>query len=425
MTLKYKNIFLYFLYLIFFQKNIFTQFVPGFGVNGSIIRTADTLIFNSFAIANQNKIVAVGNTLDGVNAIITRYNSDGSVDTTFNNTGYKIETAANTGTFKDCIVDNQERIIVIGRNDFARGLITRYTKEGALDTTFGTSSGRSILSATGEFNSCTLTNDGKIIAVSGDTGVPSLIVRYTSEGRADTTFAPSGYINAGTIGVQALRMCQIDKDESIVAVGRTAVNEESGQTEGIIVCYTPAGALDERFNNVGYLIIPEATELNGFAFDDEGKIIAVGKNPEQKGIVIRCDLNGLDTSFNSTGYSIIDRDYSVFNSCIVDSQVGIVAYGTVDINNTTIGLIGYYQLNGQLNSIISKTGYELIDTFYKITKISLDSQKRIIMCGAIPTPVRGIIERRLINGKPDSQENWNYQNLKESCVLLGRRTAIL
>ena len=101
---------------------------------------------NSVAAQQDGKIVVAGYAdIGGVDQFaLVRYNSDGSLDTSFNSNG-KVTTAVGTGTCKGEGVTLQEdgKIVVVGHS-FNAGeqscfTVLRYGVDGSLDTSFGDS----------------------------------------------------------------------------------------------------------------------------------------------------------------------------------------------------------------------------------------------------------------------------------------------
>ena len=94
----------------------------------------------ALAIDSQGRIVVVGYSDAGgtINFALARYNTDGSLDSTFGTDG-KVTTNFGELSFgaKAIAIDGQDRIIVAGSSDgdFA---LARYNTDGSLDATFGT-----------------------------------------------------------------------------------------------------------------------------------------------------------------------------------------------------------------------------------------------------------------------------------------------
>jgi uncharacterized delta-60 repeat protein len=113
-----------------------------------------------------------------------------------------------------------------GLNSF---LIVRYKTNGTLDNTFGTN-GRTITSVSGsmdEAHSLAITNDGKMVigGFSGDaTNRLSTVIRYKSNGTADTGFGTNGVATA-TIGAKSvIDEIMVQSDGKIVTCGFSDVN---------------------------------------------------------------------------------------------------------------------------------------------------------------------------------------------------------
>jgi uncharacterized delta-60 repeat protein len=91
------------------------------------------------ALQADGKIVIAGS--GSADFAVVRYNSDGSLDTTFGTDGIATTDLGNQEVGKSIAVQPDGRIVIAGQiwdghtNDFA---IIRYNTDGSLDTTFGT-----------------------------------------------------------------------------------------------------------------------------------------------------------------------------------------------------------------------------------------------------------------------------------------------
>ncbi|MHC2283072.1 putative delta-60 repeat protein [Bradyrhizobium diazoefficiens] len=153
----------------------------------------------SVAIQADGKIVVAGYSLAGPNAdfVVARYNADGSLDTSFDGDG-QVRTSVGAGDDFGSSVSIQPdgKILVAGQSsngsntDFA---LVRYNSDGSLDTTFGI--GGTVTTQIGagadEAFSVKLQSDGKIL-LSGFSNNGSnadfALVRYNADGSLDTTF---------------------------------------------------------------------------------------------------------------------------------------------------------------------------------------------------------------------------------------------
>jgi uncharacterized delta-60 repeat protein len=157
----------------------------------------------SVAVQVDGKIIASGFTRDALsreNFALVRYNVDGSLDTSFGTGGEVVTDVASTFSerVESIQVQPDGKIIVAGfsfngpgaQSDFA---LVRYNSDGSLDTSFG-SGGKVLTNAGGirdEVHSLVLRPDGDIL-VAGTTGTSTnldlALAHYTSDGALDTSF---------------------------------------------------------------------------------------------------------------------------------------------------------------------------------------------------------------------------------------------
>ena len=170
------------------------EFDPTFGGDGIVITPIGTGIDSgrSMAIQTDGRIVVAGYawTGSGYGFAVARYNGNGSLDTTFDADG-KVTTGFASGWSRGGTVALQSdgKIVVAGRsnngsnNDFA---VARYNSNGSLDTTFGT--GGKVTTAVGSGHDSgrgmALQSDGRIVVAGnakpgGD--VDFAVVRYLVE----------------------------------------------------------------------------------------------------------------------------------------------------------------------------------------------------------------------------------------------------
>jgi uncharacterized delta-60 repeat protein len=100
---------------------------------------------NSIAIQENGKIVAAGTSNNGVSSdfAIVRYNSNGSLDNTFDTDGIVTLDFDNTDDYGSSVIIQPEdgKIIVVGYsfiNSIYQLTLARYNSNGSLDNTFGT-----------------------------------------------------------------------------------------------------------------------------------------------------------------------------------------------------------------------------------------------------------------------------------------------
>src|SRR5262249_27806631 len=142
--------------------------------------------------------------------LVARFNVDGTPDTSFGTNGQVINNflpGLTDGAFA-VVVQSDGKIVAGGTTggdggpgDFDHVALARYNSNGSLDTTFGSNGfvGNDLNTVT--VTDLALQSDGKIIV-----GISNYIGRYNSNGTLDTTFAPSsstpGFVvfSTGAIG---------------------------------------------------------------------------------------------------------------------------------------------------------------------------------------------------------------------------------
>lgn len=127
---------------------------------------------NSVAIQSDGKIVVAGyvDTLNVVQLglspryLVIRYNTDGSIDSTFGNSGFYISSSTFEGKLSNIIIQPDGKIIASGKDLNYHLVFMRILPNGTLDNTFGVN-GMSIVSITGIASSTSdlkLQSNGKI-----------------------------------------------------------------------------------------------------------------------------------------------------------------------------------------------------------------------------------------------------------------------
>jgi uncharacterized delta-60 repeat protein len=220
-----------------------------FGSDGYVTTGVGGHIQIAFAIAIQpdGKLLATGNRGDDFATV--RYNPDGSLDTSFGSGGIVITVFGGFGGSRGIAIQPDGKIVVSGHaggpsNEHAA--MARYNSDGSLDTTFG--SGGMVSSIVGGGH-ITLMSDGKILT-SGIAGVMSAgydfaVARFNSDGSPDTTFGSNGVASTGIAGgFDQGSKTLLQADGKIVATG--GVGAGSSADFGL-VRYLPDGTFDTKF----------------------------------------------------------------------------------------------------------------------------------------------------------------------------------
>ena len=320
------------------------------------------------AVDGSGKFLSAGfyTTSTGADAFaIVRYNTNGSLDTSFNKTGIvKTSFSFNYAQIRAIALQSDGKIVVAGSGNNGNNLVivARYTAAGQLDTTFGSNGTvTTTLPAPNSVEAIALqTSNGTLARIvvgaifQNASGQQSMaLIGYTPSGKLDTTFGTSGGTETFNVPGENSRLFGIavdPLDNSIIAVGDS--HGSGTPSELTIACFTASGGLDTTFGTGGYVTESFATSGCAVALDSSGNIVVSGVAANGNLLIARFGETGaLDTTFgpNNQGYAD-DFDYSpegVRDSVLIQSDGKIVAVGQ-DANGVTA--VVRYNANGSVDT---------------------------------------------------------------------------
>src|SRR6266550_2468960 len=208
----------------------------------------------------------------------------GSLDATFG-TGGKVTTSFSGSADMNALVVQPDGKLVAAGWDASQSAfgLARYNTSGSLDSTFGT--GGTVSTPIGidtyGASALVLQPDGKLVAAGTTTSDGSTydftVVRYNTNGSLDTTFGTGGEvttpIGTGDNGVSALVR---QSDGKLVAAGYASV---SGTYDLALVRYNTAGSLDSTFGTGGKVTTAVGTGDDvafALALQPDGNLVAGG-----------------------------------------------------------------------------------------------------------------------------------------------------
>jgi len=297
-----------------------------FGTGGIFTTTftqSDTTMDNAVAIQSDGKIVLGGSTPGG--GALARLNTNGTLDSSFGSGGI-----VNAG-FGDGVVFavaiQPDGKIVAAAGGFLGGTVGRFNSDGSLDTTFGNggfASSKSLDSGPGVGNGLALQSDGKILV----TGA-GLIGRYTTDGQLDTTFGSNGIASLNASIVTAM-VVQSD-GKILVTTGSGAPTElfsspgfPSTQA-GAISRYNTNGSLDTTFGISGQAACVAAAA--GIALQSNGKIVVAGAIPSA--LMTELMSDGITVAANQTGFGVVRYNSNGSIDTTFNPGIGIGSGGGV------------------------------------------------------------------------------------------------
>lgn len=319
-----------------------------FGSSGIITTSFET---NSYAFAvtiqPDNKIVVAGKI--GASFGVVRYNSDGSLDSSFNGTGVVMTSFGSNAGATDLVIQSDGKILVAGNvgpdwdtpGDFA---LVRYNTNGSLDTSFN-STGKLVKDLGGDdfASALVLRPNGKIV-VAGRTAGNFAIMQCTTDGSLDTSFNSTGIVMTDFGGADFATDLVVQLDGKILATG-------GGGGYFALARYNTDGTLDTSFGNGGKLTTDFGTSgdnASGIALQATGEAIVVGTTHYDFALVRYGSSGNLDNSFGNDGKVITDFDgYDTASALIIQPDGKIVAAGYA--NNGRAFALSRYLTNGSLD----------------------------------------------------------------------------
>ena len=363
---------------------------------------------NAVAIQPDGKIVVAGSSKNdlGNDFAVVRYNSDGSLDTTFSEDGLAV---TDFGSFHDygnaVALQSDNKIVVAGTSkndldtDFA---VARYNIDGSLDASFD-EDGRVTMDFGGnsdQSNAVAIQPDGKIVAA-GTSESDFAVARYNADGSLDTSFGVDGIVSTDISFDDTGRAVALQPDGKIVVAGTVNSNLYDDLA---VIRYNSDGSLDTTFDEDGIVTTDFGTYkscVSGsyIAIQSDGKIVIPGTSGEPfippppyffadnafDFAVARYNNDGsLDTSFNENGKVTTDlynsNDYGFAVSIQADGK--IVMAGRIDGDFAVVR----YNVDGSLDTSFDEDGKVTTDSgsgfFDEGRSVAIQSDGKIVVAGS-------------------------------------------
>jgi uncharacterized delta-60 repeat protein len=412
-----------------------------FGSGGIV--TTDFIGGDDFAndvdVQEDGKIIVVGTGFNGTenDFALVRYNPDGSLDTTFDIDG-RVLTDFNHASLASAVAFQPDgKIVVAGSanngadSDFA---VARYNSDGSLDTTFDTDGKLTTpIGSNDDYGEdLALQPDGKIIltgfshdnAMSVDNFV---VARYDTNGLLDPTFGYGGIVTTDLGCSAGGYAVALQSDGKIVAGGHSC---GSSGMDFVLVRFNSNGSLDANFDTDGVVTTDFSNSQDaGFAIaiQPDGKIIIAGNSYTDPSVNIvfalaRYNTDGsLDMSFDGDGKVTTDlggsRDLGYAIALQPDGRIIVAGEHWQDGSNIDFGL-ARYNPDGSPDAAFGTDGKVITDLSpgdYG-SSVAIQPDGKIIMAGTttnanyfdfavaryqVVSPVREVA----IDIKPDSRRN--------------------
>jgi len=345
---------------------------------------------HALAIQADGKILAVGHAVVGKNANkngnvgVARYNTNGTLDTTFGDiqrgstrTGKTtIDFGGNTDVGRDVAIDANGKIVIVGRggtdslNTTGKIILARLNANGTLDASFD-GDGKVTTNITHAGDSANaddsawaldIQTDGKIVVAGctgtgfgGDGTANFALLRYNTNGSLDSTFGSGGIVETDDGAVDNyLFAVALQSDGKILAGGGT-----SG-AGGVVARYSSTGALDATYDGDGLASV--VGNVQSLLVQVDGKLIAAGhvnlSGTDDLFVARLLDSGAPDMSFGVGGTTVSpigtgnDRAWDA----TLQSDGKIVLAGSIYSGSQSNALLARYQGDAPLLAAAAGSG---------------------------------------------------------------------
>jgi uncharacterized delta-60 repeat protein len=254
------------------------------------------------AIQNDGKIIAAGDAYNGNNGwnfALVRYNSNGSLDTSFGSGGKVLTNGAGA---RAIAIQSDGKIVAAGYDYAYSFALVRYNPDGSLDASFGTG-GKVLTFMNGGASAVAIQSDGKIVATGysyNGIGYNFALARYNSNGTLDATFGPAGTVITSNIFMNSgASSVAIQTDGKILIAGGS-----------YLIRYNMDGTLDPAFGSGSGMVVTGSyyEQTSGVGIQTDGKIVAAGSNGltgSYDFALTRYNFDGsTDFAFNGNGRAV-------------------------------------------------------------------------------------------------------------------------
>lgn len=353
------------------------------------------------AVQPDNKVLICGSTyspsLNNTYPFVSRYLPNGDLDLTFNTTGINIVNSLATCSPYSMVLQDDGKIVLAGQyysQGNVRGIVIRFNENGSLDSTFNQTGYNAISYASKDYYGRTVTMQNDEIILAGyiqksSTNYDFFAARFLSSGIVDSTFGTNGVVEKDFGGIDICRGVAVQDDNKIILTGY----EENSFSSNVIrllvdgsedVSFSAQLALNSQYlYSLPYqsLIQEDAKIINvGFSFDtNTGKINAYA---------IRLLPTGeKDVSFANNGefiFNIPGEDtYGIYSAFYGDKLIIVGNSGDAATNKMKLFAVGLNS-NGSIDSTFLNNGIytESLSNDYEILNaVHTNNDGKIIATG--------------------------------------------
>ncbi|MGK3991772.1 delta-60 repeat domain-containing protein [Sorangium sp. So ce1024] len=352
--------------------------------------------FWAVAFDDESRVYAAGHVaVEGdTHMAVARFNTDGTLDTTFGTNGIariNVVEGGTTETARGIVVQSSGKVVLAGNVEHdpsatpadADLAVVRFNADGTLDTTFGDDGVAIVDLGAGDGSTGDLlwgvdrdADDGLVLFASKKAEDRAdrdrAIVKLTADGDLDTTFATEG---VHTLDVDGLNLGDnprngfVQADGKIVSSGYTSVG---GRNQIVLLRLNADGTPDTTFSSDGVLRLSPfpvgMAEAYGAARQSDGKYVTTGYGrAEESGAVDLVSFRvtptgGFDASWGVGGGVVLDvagdNDRGRNLLVLPDDRVVMVGSATPATGNVD-AMIAVYDKNGAPDTSFDASGHRL------------------------------------------------------------------
>ncbi|MEO7801572.1 MAG: Ig-like domain-containing protein, partial [Ginsengibacter sp.] len=319
--------------------------------------------FINTAIQKDGKIITIGSNDFSV-FVIARYNTDGNLDNTFSDDGIQMQNLFPGFVANSVAIQPDEKIVVVGHafiNKVTYIILFRFNTDGSLDNTFDVDGVLKTHFQENTADAVAVQGDGKIVVAGGNTDF--VILRFNTNGSLDNTFSGDGRQITDFGSDDHASSIALQPDGKIIVAGSTGFYDK----DYAIARYNTNGSLDNSFSNDGLQTTDFSSSDdygNSLALQSDGKIVVAGgtSNGALDYSIARYNIDGtLNNNLSLDGKQTTDfhSSFDDGKSLALQSDGKIVVGGYSETNVSRDFALSRYNTDGSLDNSFSNDGKQL------------------------------------------------------------------
>ncbi len=353
-----------------------------FGTNGITVTDVSNNEMNdggqSVLTKDNGSIIVTGyttNTNGDKDFALVQYDSNGMLDNSFGTNGIaSLDLNGFDNIASSSVMQSDGKIITVGytSNTNKDIIVTRFNSNGSLDTSYATNGIYTYDSGADDYAETVaiLSNDTILVgcSLSSDYGV----IKISSLGTNDTTFGSNGIVTTDLGSGDTIEDIKLQSDGKILITGTSGKSVAGGDGDvydKALIRYNTNGTLDTNFNSTGIIFnsFENGGDDGGYSIivQPDGKIIVcgssyIGLNDDNFALTRYNNDGSIDITFGTNGTTITDfgSSYDYCLSSLLQND-GKIILGGMKVNGTTYNrdfCLARYDSNGILDTNFGTNG---------------------------------------------------------------------